>query len=275
MPLILPKYIGPGRLSYGQTELIHVIRRCGLTSGLKLCLDAGDAASYSSGQSWLDTSGNGYGFFRGATVGSEASDPTFNGTAGQRAATNYWSFDGGDYFRYDSANEAWMDNIHKDGAKFTFVIAFYSPSFVAGDALIATLGNSGANTGFQFRTFATSQLILSVYSNGADLELASGELGLATNAWHLLGVSVDENAGASGGFFWADASQAGSSFNPNYAAPSAGTATYKMEIGAFGNAVAPLSNLSRIGMVAAWEGVALTVKQLNALYRGTRGRFGV
>ena len=46
---------------------ITMLRRLGLTNGLKLCLDAGDANSYTSGEPWLDTSGNGYDFNRGTT----------------------------------------------------------------------------------------------------------------------------------------------------------------------------------------------------------------
>ena len=111
-------------MSYGHTELITTIRRCGLTTGLKLCLDKGDANSYASGQSWLDVSGNGYDFFLGATGGAEASDPTSNGTAGGRSPEEYWSFDGVQFFRLASANPTWVNNFHKDNAKFTLAVNY-------------------------------------------------------------------------------------------------------------------------------------------------------
>ena len=62
--------------------LIDYIGELSLNSNLVLCLDAGDANSYTSGQKWLDRSGNGYDFFLGTTDSVQASDPTFNGTPG-------------------------------------------------------------------------------------------------------------------------------------------------------------------------------------------------
>jgi len=105
--------------------LIDAITTAGLTSGLQLALDAGDTNSYSgSGQSWLDTSGNGYDFFRGITGGANSDDPTFNGTSGGISINEYWSFDGDDFFIYDSANETWMNNLHKNNAQWSWLFAF-------------------------------------------------------------------------------------------------------------------------------------------------------
>ena len=122
-----------------------VINALGLTGGLKLVLDAGDVSSYSSGQSWLDLSGNGYDFYLGDTSSSESSDPTFNGTPGNLSTSEYFAFDGGDYFIYDSANETWMQNIHKDNAKFTICIWF---KFGTQDH--ALIGDAGNSNGFIF-----------------------------------------------------------------------------------------------------------------------------
>src|SRR5690349_1915490 len=103
------------------TKFLTVIQQLGLTTGLKLCLDAGDSASVAVGSQakWLDVAGNGYDFYRGSSAAGDAAEPTFNGTPGNLSASEYFSSDGGDNFTYDSANESWMDNLHKDGAKFT------------------------------------------------------------------------------------------------------------------------------------------------------------
>lgn len=71
-----------------------------VTDGLQLHLDAGDAASYSgSGQVWSDLTANGYDFHFGTTSSAEGSDPTFNGTAGNKSGNEYMSTDGGDRFQ--------------------------------------------------------------------------------------------------------------------------------------------------------------------------------
>ena len=229
--LLLPRpRIAGGAPSYAQTELLHTIRRCGLTGGLKLCLDAGDANSYSSGQSWLDTSGNGYDFFRGPTVGAEASDPTFNGTAGQRASGNYWSCDGGDYFRYDSANETWMQNLHKDNAVLTMVAWVYPTT--AGP--IYLWGSSGGTTGSIF--YCTSSLLVWLVQNGGATVLnifTAATLNL--NAWNFVAASLTEATGANGAILQVNGVQG--LFTSTYTAPSAASASYTAELGAAGGGI--------------------------------------
>lgn len=260
-------------MSYGQTELIHTIRRCGLTSGLKLCLDAGDANSYSgSGQSWLDTSGNGYDFFRGATSGAEASDPTFNGTAGQRSSGEYWSFDGGDFFRYDSANETWMNNLHKDNAKFTLLAWVYVPN-TAGNQGISGTNNAGSVEGYQWYFDSTEAVHFDVLKTSALVLSATVLASQPTATWLCLAISIDEAVGANGGNNFVNG--VSSLFTSTYTSPGVANAAYTMEIAAFGNGGQPPGNTARLGMFAAWEGVALTQSQLTALYMATRGRFGV
>jgi hypothetical protein len=246
-----------------------VVRSLGLTDGLKLCLDAGDAASYASGQSWLDLSGNGYDFFRGADGSATASDPTFNGTAGRLSGGEYLSFDGGDYFTYDSANETWMHALHKDNALFSSVQWVYSASPTSNNKLWGTRGASG-NTGCVL-TLGTSNLNFIVQNAGAGV-LSQSTAGLpSANAWHFVAMSLDEAAGANGLKLVLDG--AVSSLTSTYSSPAAGNASFTLQIGAGGNSNAPVANNTRIAMHLMWQGVALTVEQLAALYQATRRRF--
>ncbi len=259
--------------SYAQTELIHTIRRCGLTSGLKLCLDAGDAASYSSGQSWLDRSGNGFDFFLGATGSSEASDPTFNGTAGQRTSSVYWSFDGGDYFRYDTTNETWMNNLHKDNAKFTLIAGVQIATLGALIGISGTGSIEGSTTGVTWFTRDTDDRLSLRVRNGASLALSDLTGPVVTAAVpQFVAVSIDEAVGANGGVHYLNGSVV--SFTSTYSSPSTGSAGNTMEIGSASGAGNILPSASRLWFFAAWEGVALTLGQLHALYQCTRGRFG-
>jgi len=131
---------------------IAAARKLGLSSSLKLCLDAGDAASApSSPTKWLDLSGNGYDFNLGADGTHPGTDePTLNGTPGQ--AGTYFGFDDSDFFTCDAANEAWMQNLHKDNALLTIVSWVY-PTEDGGagvNGLFGTGGNSSSQTGVRF-----------------------------------------------------------------------------------------------------------------------------
>jgi hypothetical protein len=243
-----------------------------LTSGLKLCLDAGDANSYSSGQSWRDTSGNGYDFFRGATGSAAGDDPTFNGTAGQRSSGEYWSFDGGDFFRYDTTNEIWMNNIHKNNAKFTILSWVYLPSLTTDNLLFSTQYIADTSTGTAYYLNSTEKLVFIVRNGTSDVINVTATVAGTIGTWNFMAVSLDESVGANGGFFYTNRSV--DLFTSTYTSPSASSAAYTAEIcGSLGTST--LQNTGRLGMFAVWEGVTLTQEQLNALYIHTRGRYGV
>jgi Concanavalin A-like lectin/glucanases superfamily len=244
---------------------LGTLTRLGLTGGLKLCLDAGDSASYSNGQSWLDRSGGGYDFFRGADGSATATDPTFNGSAGGLSSSEYFSFDGGDYFTYDSANEAWMNNYHKDNAKLTICAWIYFGG--AGKRIFGNNANDNAHIGFNIRGTGSSEFSFQV-SNGAtilDAKTAAGVL--TTGVWHFVAASVDEAAGASGGLLFVDG--AATAFNAAYASPSSSAASFTTQIGTLGDSANIISSGSRIAFLAAWEGVALTQSQIESIYNAT------
>ena len=262
-----------GRQSWRGYDLLSVLTKLGQRDNLKLCLDAGDAASYTSGQSWLDRSGNGYDFFLGADGSATATDPTFNGTAGLLTSGEYFSFDGGDKFTYDTTNETWMQNIHKDGAKFTLAAWVNIPSTGVACAIAAT-ANSGTGIGFELRG-TTSRAVQLIIGNGAGAALSiagsNGDIGDAV--WSFVAASVDEAVGSNGAFTYANG--VATLATSTYASPSASNADGTFTIGSEPDGGVPVPNLSRIGMFAAWEGRALSAGELNAIYMATRDRFGV
>lgn len=253
-------------------DMMYVVKKLGLTGGLKLCLDAGDAASYTSGQSWLDRSGNGYDFFLGADGSATATDPAFNGTAGGRSASEYFSVDGGDYFRYDTTNETWMQNIHKDNANFTILLWTYTASLGAINGYAGTRGAAG-NTGFAF--FADGvQLNLSVQNAGSTvLLLQPTTLVPLVNQWNFMAVSLNEATGANGAVMQRNELQ--TLHTSTYSSPAAGNGTNTLEFGSRGGANSPLPSASRVAAVAAWEGASLSAPQLQSVFQATRGRFSI
>lgn len=256
----------------GNQTFLQIITGLSLTTNLEVVLDAGDSASYTSGQSWLDRSGNGFDFFLGATSGSEASDPTFNGSAGGLSASEYWSFDGGDRFTYDTTNETWMQNLHKDNAIFSWAIwAYLGASGQQG--LFGTAGGIGgtnigvgvyinSSTNYRFRA-----------SGGAVAMEMTHSAAIGTAGWHFFGGAVNEATGANGARMVYDGSA--EQFTSTYTAPSASSASQTMGIASTGGTSNALLSGGRMAMAAFWEGTALTSTNLTDIYDATKGRFGL
>lgn len=266
----------------GNLSIYDAIVAAGLTTNLKLCLDAGDAASYSSGQKWLDLSGNGHDFFRGATSGVDATDPTFNGVAGGLSAAEYFSFDGGDFFQYDTTNEAWMQTLHKDGAVFTILAVVYVVSGAEKNYFFITSGTDASGIGTYAGISGSGKITLFV-PNGSVASINATSDGSLATGWHLVAISANENGGASAGFFYLDGAyaQKGSAdtWNPAYASPSASSASATARIGSIplvGSGFQDFNaSTSRISGLAMWQGTALSKANLDTLWAMLRGRFAL
>lgn len=261
-------------------SFLNIAHRCGLMSNLQLCLDAGEKASYSgSGQSFLDIAGGGYDFFRGADGTATTDDPTFNGTAGGLSSGEYWSFDGGDYFRYDTSNETWMANYHKDNATLSIACWVYhsSDGAVRHVPLFSTFNGVNTGVGLDLYTITTQKLQLLV-GNGSGTGYALSKVSdavLSNSAWHFLGLSLDE---AGNGFFYADGGYlqvgAADTWTAAYTSPSAAGATNTLEIGALAPASVFAANGDRFAGGLYWS-TALTKASFDNLWAASRGRFGV
>lgn len=263
----------------GPTEqnFYEAIVAAGHDTGLEFCLDPREGDSYSSGQKWLDLTSNGFDFFVGSDASSGSDDPTFTGTPGGMSSSEYWSFDGGDYFRYDTTNEAAFNAIHKNNAIFA-ICGFVYFGGSASMALMATRTNAGSETGFLFGRTGADVLRLDVLSGGSLARRVDTDNTVSSSAWHFIAVRVDEAAGT--GFFYVDGaySQVSSSdtFTATYSSPATGAASGTLEIGAYGGGGAfPLPNNSRLGPVALWEGTAPTKANLDDIWDATRDFYGL
>lgn len=260
---------------YG-TTLISALTTASLTTNLKLCLDAGDSASYDPAvqtDKWLDRAGSGYDFFRGDVTGVDARDPTFTGVAG--SLQSYWAFDGGDQFTYDTGNEVWMDSLHKNNAILSVVTFFYHS--VASSLSIAMSSHAdGANTGFRYGTDAGGNQHINVRSSaGATLNVTADTQ--CPVGYHMFGLSLNEATGAGGAFFYRDGGYdqvaAADTFNSTYTSPAATGSTLTMSVG--GSAGARTANGNRLNALAVWQGTALTKANMDTIWAAMRGRFGI
>lgn len=264
----------PALLGMGvKRTLIQSLTALGLTTGLQLALDAGDANSYTSGQSWLDTNGNNCDFFLGADGSATASDPTFTGTPGGLSSEEYWAFDGGDYFTRAAANDAWINNLHKGSAAFTLAGYIWPGSLAVLATLFGTNGQNTANIGVDLLIAATTGNIGARCRAAGVLALNQNGSAIPVSAWSFFAWSQNEAGGAGASFLQVNSTV--TTFNGVYTTPSASDATYTAQIGAAGNAVNPLRSGSRLPLFMAWEGAALTQAQLLAVFNATRGRFGI
>jgi hypothetical protein len=254
--------------SVPKKPLYNVLIDKGLLPGLKLCLDAGDALSYTSGQKWLDRTQGGYDFFRGADVTATTDDPTFTGNSGTLDQSTYWSFDGGDYFTYDSATESWMNNLHKAGAKFSIALLYYVPALTGFRWLLGEYLNDNAKIGVQIVIVNGDAVRFSVANGSGVAAFSADSTWLTSVGWHLSIVSVDE-ANAFG--LWYDNGRK-STFASTYTTPSASASTHIMQIGATGSNGSPLPSGFRIAAVAIWEGRTLGLGDCEGLYRALKKR---
>lgn len=263
--------------SSGNKTLSQIITDLGLTTNLKLCLDAGDANSYDPAvqtAKWLDTSGNGYDFYRGTSGVGDGAEPTFNGSAGGLSSAEYFSFDGGDYFLYDSANETWMNTLHKDGAIVSCFAVVHPAAFTQANRIFSTRGTLNG-TGFIFSIPVTTGKIQVNAFDGTTAQMTMGSTdSLSVGAWNAVSVSFDEAAATNNCLAKVNGG-AVDSFSLTYSAPSATDAAGGVGIGANGNGSLPILSGSRLACLAIWQGTALNSANLTALYDAIKGRFGL
>ncbi len=258
------------------------IDQTGLLTSLELVLDAGAATSYTSGQKWLDISGNGYDFFLGTNVSADATDPTFTGSAGGLSDGEYFLMDGGDFFKYDTTLESWMTNMYKDNADWTVLMWTYGPAGGDSDGWFGCGFNSGGG-GTPAVNYAnigagTIKQQITVWRDSEPAAVrAIGASTMAINTWHMHGISFDEATGSGGGFFFLDGAynQVSSSDTWNATISSAatndGAEFHILDSNLVGQ---KWPNLTRIAGFMAWS-TALSFANIDALFDKQKGRFGI
>lgn len=251
--------------SGGNGAILAAIQNRGLTTGLKVLIDAGASGSYSgSGQSWLDLSGNGYDFFLGADGSAAGDDPTFNGSAGGDSVNEYFGYDGGDYFQYDTTVETWMSNMHKDSAIFSYIAGVLLSTATSTIRLFDT-ANGSSQSGVASVCSTSAGLKHSVLvtddAAGTEISLVSSVTPNASS-WNFLGFSMDEASSTSGVMKTNGTTETG--LTVTYPSPGTAAAT-AMRIGRNNLGTFSTAN-TRIAFLAIWEGVAIGSTALDNLY---------
>ncbi len=264
----------PRMRKQSNVKMITALTELGLTTNLKLCLDAGDASSYTSGQTWTDVSANGFDFYRGSDATTETTDPTFNGVAGGRSSKENFTFDGGDRFVQTAGSApAWVNNMHKDNALFT-VLTWANLTGTGPEGLLGTSTLSNP-PGFNISRSTPGALLVGAYdAGGATIRTFATDDLIEANKWQFLGITLNEPGGA--GNSYANIGESFKTANGAYTAPAATDAPGKLTLGVKSIAgTHPLNAGSKIAAMMIWEGTCLTQTQIRSIYHRTRTRFGV
>lgn len=163
-----------------------------------LQVEATNTTSYGgTGQAWANiiaapadgSAQSAYDFRLGNSSGSESSDPTFTGTAGNSAA--YFALDGGDFFELSGANTTFLNAFHKTtgGTDFTVVLA-YNAGSTTGGGLFSTQSSS-TNLGF----YITSSTTLSASFRGNTNNVITSFGGVSATTDYLLIFSFEASTG--------------------------------------------------------------------------------
>lgn len=229
-----------------------------VVSSAKFDVDATLSASYDgTSQTWANfISDTSYDFYLGATSGSEASDPTFNGTAG--AADAYFSTDGGDFFRLIGANPSLPNGTHKaagtDSGPHWYAIAFRSPA--SWSATGGFIGNGFANSdsGFNLYHSASGEIILRYLDGDGGVNWNDATtIMLSTSTDYVIIFSGDMTT-TDTVKIWVNTTTATDLTEDARDTTSNETdATDKLEIGAFGTANLPINTGVRIYAVSGGE----------------------
>jgi hypothetical protein len=265
MPFLMNPFLS------GSQPFIDVLTALGLLTSLNVCVDAGDLSSYASGQQWSDTSGGGNHFNRGTGSGSDAADPTFNGTPGGLSAGEHWSFDGGDYFT-SAGSPTYAEPWHKNNATWTVACWVYPGSIGAVQCLFATVGTLSNAVGVRFQIAASGNAQVQVRNTSGAMSIpGSSYTGLSAATWQMAWVSINEASGTGGAIGVNDGF---GTFDPTYSSPSSNAPQSAPRIGVNSSTGDPMSSGSRIAGVMGWSR-ALSTAELDSVYQATRGRFGV
>ena len=269
--------------NYGEKlTLGQALPYLGLETSLRFTLDAAMAGSYKVGNNrWYDvanllgsTRSGGINFYVGldATIGS-ATDPTFNGVENGGSANEYFSFDGGDYFHYDSTNWQFMNELSEDGATWSVFTWIYLPAIpTGGQSIFGTNAGILTDEGVGL-FFTTGGNLVAQFSNAtgtAALQTNSGTIPLQVG-WNAIGYSINEAANRMT-FFCNGTTKA---FAATFVSPGTTDPASRFQIGARGNAHSPMGAGSRMASFAMWQPLELTQANFEEIFKYTRSVYGL
>ncbi|TGQ12501.1 MULTISPECIES: hypothetical protein [unclassified Mesorhizobium] len=190
-------FLNPQRIYRPMRTIKEMVTDAGLLGNLAVCLDPGDKNSWpGSGQTVFDVSSNGRNFTLGTSTSVGVDDPTFNGIAGSESSSEYFSSDGGDGFQKATANDTFMNSLHKVGFNWTIIsIEFFSASYGAAFTTRSRAVNANHDTGLSTYT-AAGQPWFRMSNGSASISTAlfTASTPIASNLMLMIGVGGKYNS---------------------------------------------------------------------------------
>lgn len=255
------------------TLVFDQITALGLTSGLQICLDASDAASYDgSSQTWVDRSGNAYSFYRGTGSGSDAADPTFNGSSGGGSSAEYFSFDGADLFTLNQANPTWVNDVHKNSGQVTVCAWVWINSTTGNNGIIGTYADS-PGPAWDLFVQSDNKLVFQVWGTAAQQVQILTTATVSEDQWVFVAVSYNEATGSH--FFRINSTNENKSGTA--ASPAATNTSVTLRVACGGDPAdggVEIESGGRMNSIEVWNR-ALSGTEVTDFFEATRARFGV
>lgn len=252
---------------YAPPKLLYeIIKEAGLTSNLVVCLDAADTRSYDgSAQTWTDPVGANN-MFLGTTSGVDATDPTFNGTAGLWRDTTYFSHDGGDFF-VQTAAHTYSDGWHKNNGAFTLLFVAY---LIDGGSARELWSNApdaslSAADGIGLSVSITEKVILQHSTDNTAFQDLTSAASVTAAQWNFVAAAFDEATTAASIVI----NSTTENFTPTVSTATDNKATIRISAGNAGGT--PLLSGERVACFAAWS-TKISDANLAILYRLLKGR---
>lgn len=207
-----------------------------------------------------------------------SADILLNGKAdiGKRSKNESFKMNGYSYLTYanTTVNPTWMNNLHKDNAKFSIVSFYFHVGGTGYPFRCADNLFNDSLPGFQFYVgSAQSGLICSntVHGDAAVSTLNSPPINI--NAWNYVGATVDEGV-SSGSYLMHNGNY--STRTITYVSPSsADIPAVPSYLGPNGYKIYDDNPGSQFAIVCVWEGQALTQAQMTSFCNGLKARFNL
>lgn len=176
-----------------------LVTELGLSSGLQLLLDAGDAASYAGSGNWLDRSGLGNSF--APVTGASGGDPAFHGAIGGKSEAEYFTVDGSAFPGFqETAAQTFEQNMHRNSGVGTWLALVNIPDVAAvADFVQAALfycaettSQIGINWNIGYFSGFGWAASFNVYRGGSPQAYSGGFAPAPQVGWNLLGFSFNE-----------------------------------------------------------------------------------
>lgn len=261
--------LGGGASAPATLKMIDILRYLGLDTNLLLCLDAGDAASYSgTGHTWADVSGSGNDFLKTAT------GVTFTGTAGSLGSGCYFSnidTAGAGHYIYNFTSSA-FDNFHKSGGKCTIALIIRHQVATGVQSLWYNGIDSDARGDNGVHLYADgADEVEVVYdasnANNSAISYNPATSAMSDNTDHMIGCGVDDAALLVKAFLDSNAFSTTKTASTNTGTPNSGVL-----IGVDSEISSPVETTTRFYGVMCWDRL-LSDAEWSALYAQMKLRF--